>query len=90
MSRPLHETLPQRFPGGQMVFDSSAECPVVSPVAIGDGGPSTRTSSPMLTDQNTARKMGAPHRVVDGVAVIPPGSAAVLGGAAAASAPSRR
>jgi hypothetical protein len=44
----------------------------------------------MLTDQNTARKMGAPHRVVDGVAVIPPGSAAVLGGAAAASAPSRR
>jgi hypothetical protein len=72
MSRPLHETLPQRFPGGQLVFDLSAECPVISPVAIGDGGPSTRTSSPLLTDERTAKAIGAPHRTVNGVAVIAP------------------
>ena len=49
MSRPLHETLPQRFPGGQLVFDDSADCPVLNPLAVGDGGPSrapTRRCSP--------------------------------------------
>ena len=71
MSRPLHETVPQRFPGAQLVFDASAECPVLSPVAVGDGGTVTRTSSPLLTDQSTARAMRAPHRNFDGVAVIP-------------------
>lgn len=72
MSRPLHETIPQRFPGGQLVFDQSAECTVLSSVAIGDGGPITRTSSPLLTDEKTAKRIGAPHRIVDGVAVISP------------------
>jgi hypothetical protein len=72
MSRPLHETVPQRFPGGQMVFDVDSDCPVVSPVAQGDGGPITRTSSPLLTDQHTANRLHARHRVLDGVAVVPP------------------
>lgn len=79
MSLPLHDTVPQRFPGGQLVFDVDSECPVVSPVAQGDGGPITRTSSPLLTDKHTATRLRAPHRVVDGVAVIPPSTAA-LGG----------
>jgi hypothetical protein len=59
MSRPLHETLPQRFPGGLLVFDEGAECLVVSPVAMGDGGPVTRALSPLLSDENTARRTGA-------------------------------
>jgi hypothetical protein len=27
MSRPIHETLAQRFPGGQLVFDNASTCP---------------------------------------------------------------
>jgi hypothetical protein len=72
MSLPLHETVGQRFPGGQLVFDLSAACPVISPVAMGDGGPNMRTSSPLLTDERTAQNIRAPHRSVNGVAVIPP------------------
>lgn len=72
MSLPLHETLPARFPGGLLVFDLSAECPVVSSVAMGDGGPITGTSSPLLTNQPTARRMGAPSGSVDGATVIRP------------------
>lgn len=72
MSLPLHETVPKRFPGGQLVFDASAECPVISPVAMGDGGPVTSTSSPLLTDEGTARRIGARHKTVEGVAVIAP------------------
>lgn len=60
MSLPLHETLPKLFPGGQLVFDLSAECPVVSPLAMGDGGPITRTSSPLLTNVRPARTLGGP------------------------------
>lgn len=72
MSLPLHETLPKRFPGGQLVFDLSAECPVVSSVAMGDGGPVTGTSSPLLTNEPTARRMGAPSGSVAGATVIRP------------------
>ena len=41
MSRPLHETLPARFPGGHMVFDTDTDCAHIivtatgSPVIIG-------------------------------------------------------
>lgn len=80
MSLPLHETIPQKFPGGRLVFDLEAECAVISPVAIGDGGPITRTSSPLLTDQGTARRIGAKHRIVDGVAVIAPNDVAMKPG----------
>jgi hypothetical protein len=72
MSRPLHETIPARFPGGQMVFDDSSVCPVVSSVAIGNGGPVTRTSSPLLTDEKTARELGLPHRKLGAnIAMVP-------------------
>src|SRR5205085_575638 len=54
MSRPLGETVPARFPGGQLVFDDSPVCPVVSSVAIGNGGFVSTTSSPLLTDEKTA------------------------------------
>jgi hypothetical protein len=78
MSRPLSEAVHERFPGGSMVFDQSAECAVISPVAMGNGGPLTRTSSPLLTDERTARAMNLPHRVLDGkVAVVPPADASM-------------
>jgi hypothetical protein len=73
MSRPLSETVPARFPGGQLVFDDSTTCPVVNSVAIGNGGPVTRTSSPLLTDEKTARELRLPHRSLGrNVAVVPP------------------
>jgi len=50
MSLPLHDTVPARFPGGFLVFDSDMECPVVSSVAIGNGGIEMATSSPLLTN----------------------------------------
>ena len=31
MSRPIHETLPQVFPGGHMVFDLGTDCPRALP-----------------------------------------------------------
>ena len=72
MSRPLGETVPARFPGGQLVFDDSASCPVVSSVAMGNGGFVSRTSSPLLTDENTARELGVPHRSLGrNIALIP-------------------
>ena len=81
MSQPLHETLAQRFPGGHLVFDDSATCPMLSPVAIGLGGPATRTTSPLLTDEKTARSMNVPHKTIDGkVAVVPPSDVAMRPG----------
>jgi hypothetical protein len=72
MSRPLHETVPARFPGGSMVFDTDGSCPVVSSVAMGNGGPVTRTSSPLLTDEATARRLRLPHqRVGANIALVP-------------------
>jgi hypothetical protein len=73
MSRPLGETVPARFPGGQLVFDDSPVCPVVSSVAIGNGGPLTTSSSPLLTDESTARRLGLPHRSLgQNIAMVPP------------------
>jgi hypothetical protein len=100
MSRPLHETMPARFPAGaQLVFDTSAAyCPavVVSSVAIGNGGPVTRTQSPLLTDEHTARRLGLPHRSLgNNIALVPPASVAMEPGvtvvpAVTASIPSLR
>ena len=72
MSRPLHETLPGRFPGGHLIFDSAAaECPVISSVAAGAGGRTLSSASPLLTDQKTARALGLRHRVLpDGAALV--------------------
>jgi hypothetical protein len=73
MSRPLHETLPARFPGASMVFDDSRECSVISSVALGNGGQTVRTASPLLTDERTARALHLPHRSLGGgIAVVAP------------------
>lgn len=71
MSRPLHETLPARFPGGHMIFDTSAECAVISSIASGSGGRNMTTASPLLTDERTARAMGMPHtQLAGGIALV--------------------
>ena len=73
MTRPLHETLPARFPGGHMIFDTATECPNVSLVSTrnlrSDRAP---LNSPLLTDAVTAQKMHLPHTIIaSGVAVVP-------------------
>jgi hypothetical protein len=56
MSRPLHETLPARFPGGSMVFDNN-DCPTQGRLRVA----SSTGRSPLLTDKRTAEAMGLPH-----------------------------
>lgn len=81
MSRPLHETVPARFPGGHMIFELGADCHVISSVAAGRGERSVWTSSPLLTDARTARSMGLPYReMAAGVALVAPQDAVMLPG----------
>jgi hypothetical protein len=67
MSRPLHETLPARFPGGHMVFDTQADCAAISPplprVAAGEG-------APLLTDRWMAEAMNVPYTALQGGIVV--------------------
>jgi len=75
MSRPLHETLPSRYPGGQLVFDNETDCASVnlrSPtVAYSD-----RMASPLLTDARNAKAMGAPYTIVENnIALVQPSDA---------------
>jgi hypothetical protein len=73
MSRPIHETLPQRFPGGQLVFDTAASCSELTTVAR--PLPPERPS-PVLTDRKTAQAMQVPYTVVAGdVVMVRPGVA---------------
>lgn len=96
MSRPLHETLPARFPGGHMIFDAAADCPDI--VARSQTAATRSLASPLLTDQRTARAMQMPHRVLaGGVALVQPGDVAMTPGvtvlpsvAVAAGRPSRQ
>lgn len=81
MARPLHETLPARFPGGHMIFDAGAECPVVNSVAQGAGGRTTSSISPLLTEQRTASALGLPHTTLaSGVALVQPRDAVIAPG----------
>jgi hypothetical protein len=63
---------------------------VINSLAMGDGGPATRTQSPLLTDERTARSMRLPHRSVGrDIAVVPPQGAAMEPGVTVVPAPSR-
>ena len=67
MSRPLHETLPARFPGGHLVFTNGADCPSEARLRV----VSTNGKSPLLTDKRTAESMGLPHTDLgNGISVI--------------------
>jgi hypothetical protein len=66
MSRPLHETMPVRFPGGHMIFDTDTDCAQIIVTAT------TRTqSSRLLTDQQTALDMKLPYAILgNGLALV--------------------
>lgn len=70
MSRPLHETLQARFPGGHMIFSAGGECEVISSVASGSGGLNLSSASPLLTDERSAKALGLPHTVLSDRAVV--------------------
>jgi hypothetical protein len=70
MRLPLHETLPRVFPGGHMVFQNGAQCPLEQPLprlaVRGTGG-----VAPLLTDRATAQAMNAPHTILaSGAALV--------------------
>lgn len=84
MSLPLHDTLPQRFPGGQMVFDNGS-C-ALAPVAALAPRSSAASSAPLFTDQRTAQRIGVPYALVGrDIAMVAPRDAVV----AEAALPSR-
>lgn len=64
MSRPIHETLPSRFPGGHMVFDTQADCDAIVPMSPVLAG--RRGATPLLTDRRTAQAMNVPYKVLAG------------------------
>ncbi len=56
-----------------MIFDAAGECLVISAVALGSGGRTLSSVSPLLTDQRTARSLGLAHRVLpSGAALVAP------------------
>lgn len=80
MSRPLHDTLPQRFPGGHLVFDTASSCEAVVPEGprrVVAAGP-----APLLTDRASAQAAGVNYAALsrDIVMVQPRDAAVVLAG----------
>lgn len=76
MSRPLHDTLPQRFPGGHLVFDTTDSCD-----AIVSGRPqhAAGAAAPLLTDRHTAQALGLRYAAMAGnVVMVQPRDAAVV------------
>lgn len=76
MSRPLHDTLPQRFPGGHMVFDTASTCEAIVPEAraavVGE-------AAPLLTDRGTAQALGVSYAPLSGnIVMVQPRDAAVV------------
>ena len=75
MSRPLHETLSARVPGGHMVFDTESACPELIASAP---SPALRAGTPLLTNARTAQAMRLPYtRLAGGIALVPQGDAHV-------------
>jgi hypothetical protein len=72
MSRPIHETLPARFPGAHMVFDEQAACDSIVPLSrLAEA----RGGSPLLTDRRTAEALHVPYTIVaGGIALVAPGN----------------
>lgn len=59
MTLPLHQTLPQVYPGGHLVFNGNTEC---SRVQIVDSR--STDASPLLTDRRTAEALKLPHTIL--------------------------
>lgn len=77
MSLPIHETVPARFPGGHMVFDTQAACTSVvalRPAPVVGG-------TPLLTNQQSAQAMRLPYTSLGGgIALVQPSDAALAPG----------
>lgn len=77
MARPLHETLPQRFPGSHLVFDTASSCDAVLPDAarrVARSGP-----APLLTDRGSAQAAGVSYAPLSGaIVMVQPRDAAVV------------
>jgi hypothetical protein len=70
MSRPIHETLPARFPGATMVFDIGTDCPREQPAKLMPI-PAPARPSPLLTDRRTAEAMHLKHTLLpSGIALV--------------------
>jgi hypothetical protein len=81
MSRPIHETLPSRFPDGHMVFDTSNDCPAGNVVAARRRIADMTAQAPLLTEERTAVAMGMPHRrLPGGIALVQAKDANVAAG----------
>ncbi len=81
MSRPLHETLSERFPGGHMIFGGDVECRVISSVAAGSGARNMATASPLFTNESSARAMHVRHiPLPGGIALVQPRDAVMAPG----------
>lgn len=75
MAQPLHETVPQRFPGGHMIVsnDACGPLPIVTPAVP------TGRAPPLLTDRKTAQAMGVAYKVLSGdLVLVEPGQAPPL------------
>lgn len=69
MSRPIHETVPARFPGGTMIFGSGTDCPRDPPARVSIPAAPSKPS-PLLTDRRTAAALNVPHTVLPSGAVL--------------------
>lgn len=77
MSLPIHETLPARFPGGHMIFDTATDCPSIAASRLAP----VRGGTPLLTDASTARAMNVPHvQLAGGIALVRPENAVMRPG----------
>jgi hypothetical protein len=77
MSRPLHETLPARFPGGHMIFDAAADCQSLAS-APSRPGRNMASQAPLLTETSRAVAMKVPHTPLGaGIALVQPRDATV-------------
>lgn len=71
MSRPLHETLPARYPGGHMVFGAGSDCPRHATAPVATPARTTGKPAPLLTDRRTAAALNVPHTILpSGVALV--------------------
>lgn len=77
MSRPLHDALAQRFPGGQMVFDTASACEAIVPEARARVAASR--AAPLLTDRRSAEAAGVNYEALSGaIVMVQPRDAAVV------------
>lgn len=80
MSRPIHETVPVRFPGGTMIFGSGTDCPRDPPTRVSIPAAPGKPS-PLLTDRRTAAAMNVAYTTLpSGAALIQQPSSVTIAG----------